>query len=330
MPSINQTPTRAAVGPAIDGRIVKSPVGGGIEIDYADGTQLVVTPAWWADQQKWYLNVNVYGTTATRGIFGELAKDSWLPALPDGTSLGPKPESLHQRYVDLYQKFADAWRVTNDSLFKYAPGTKTVDSALAGWPKENPQSCAIEGEKLAGPPIDVGRAQTECRAITDNNMKADCVFDVSVTGFTGFAQTYQFTQGLDPEATETAVKADKDPSTQGENVVFTAAVAQKVSRGGSAPAGTAQFILDGSQIGNRIALDQNGRALWNTSSLQVGQHQIAAKYIPTGWGGVFLASTSPQVGHTVIATSNLYLWLIIALLIIVLVAFIIWRYLRTT
>ena len=34
---------------------------------------LIVTPAFWPDQQKWYLNVNVYGTTATEGIFGKLA-----------------------------------------------------------------------------------------------------------------------------------------------------------------------------------------------------------------------------------------------------------------
>src|SRR5262245_10484833 len=86
-----------------DGRIVKSPTGeGSIEIDYSDGTQLIVTPAFWSDQQKWYLNVTVYGTTAADGIFGKLAHDSWLPALRDGTSLGPKPDALHQRYVDLY------------------------------------------------------------------------------------------------------------------------------------------------------------------------------------------------------------------------------------
>jgi Bacterial Ig-like domain (group 3) len=325
-----QSPNRGAASQS-PGRIVQTPIGGGIEIDYADGTQLVVTPAWWADQQKWYLNVNVYGTTATEGIFGQLTNRSWLPALPDGSSLGPKPDSLHQRYIDLYEKFTAAWRVKDStSLFDYAPGTSTGNFTLAEWPRENPQSCAIEGQPSAGPPLDVGAAERSCSAITDNNMKADCVFDVSVTGFTGFAQTYQFTQRLDPQATETTLKADKDPSAEGESVAFTAMVAQKAARGGAAPAGTAQFILDGGQIGNPIALDTNGRALWNTASLQVGQHQIAAKYIPAGWGGLFLASTSPQVSHTVTAPSKLYLWIIIALLIILLIAFLIWRYLRAT
>jgi len=136
-----------------DGRIVKSPVGeGSIEIDDQDGTQLVVTPAYWSDQQRWYLNVTVSGTTARSGIFGKLAKDSWLPTLPDGVSLGPKPESLHQRYIDLYGKFANAWRVTSEtSLFDYAPGTSTATFTLRDWPRESPESCAIAGQTSAKP-----------------------------------------------------------------------------------------------------------------------------------------------------------------------------------
>jgi len=47
---------------------------------------------------------------------GELAA-----ALPNGQSLGPMPASLHQRFIDLNQKFADGWRVTNaTTLFDYS------------------------------------------------------------------------------------------------------------------------------------------------------------------------------------------------------------------
>jgi hypothetical protein len=328
---IVKSPTRDAIAtPLTGGRIVKSPVGDGIEIHYSDGTQLVVTPAWWPDQQKWYLNVNVYGTTATEGIFGKLAKDSWLPALPDGTSLGPKPESLHQRYVGLYEKFADAWRVTDaTSLFDYAPGTSTATFTLGDWPRENPKSCAIP-EQPSAEPVDVGVAEKHCSAIVDKNMKADCVFDVSVTGHTGFAQTYLLTQQLQPGVTETTVKDDKDPTKFGESVTFTATVVQKLSRGGGAPTGTVQFIVDGGKVGNPVTLDANGRASWSTSSLQAGQHQIVAKYTPSGWGGLFTASSSPEKSHTVIAAHDLYFWLIILLIIILLIVLIIWRYLRTT
>ena len=317
----------------LDGSRIVQPWGGsGIEIDFSDQTILIVTPAFWPDQQKWYLNVNVYAATATAGIYGKLAGDSWLPALPDGSSLGPKPDSLHQRYIDLYGKFADAWRVSDaTSLFDYAPGTSTATITDRGWPRENPQSCGIEGQPSAGPPVDVGFAEKQCSGITDNNIRADCVFDVSVTGFTGFANTYVLTQQRRPDATETTVKGDRDFTTYGENATFTATVAQTVSRGAGAPTGTAQFILDGGKVGNPVTLDANGRALWSSSGLQVGQHQIVAQYIPTGWGP-FTASTSPQVSHTVIAAGHLYFWVIILLLIItlILIAFLIWRSLRAT
>ena len=317
----------------LDGSRIVQPWGGsGIEIDFSDQTILIVTPAFWPDQQKWYLNVNVCAATATAGIYGKLAGDSWLPALPDGSSLGPKPDSLHQRYIDLYGKFADAWRVSDaTSLFDYAPGTSTATFTDRGWPRENPQSCGIEGQPSAGPPVDVGFAEKQCSGITDNNIRADCVFDVSVTGFTGFANTYVLTQQRRPDATETTVKGDRDFTTYGENATFTATVAQTVSRGAGAPTGTAQFILDGGKVGNPVTLDANGRALWSSSGLQVGQHQIVAQYIPTGWGP-FTASTSPQVSHTVIAAGHLYFWVIILLLIItlILIAFLIWRSLRAT
>lgn len=314
------------------GRIVQAWGGDGIEIDYSDKTTLIVTPAYWLDQQKWYLNVNLYGATATNGIFGQLAVEgevhSWLPALPDGTSLGPKPDSLHQRYVDLYQKFADAWRVTDaTSLFDYRPGTSTATFSLDGWPKENPKSCAIP-EQPSAQPVDVSVAEKACSAVVDKNVRADCVFDVSVTGFLGFAQTYLLTQQRQPGATKSTVKGDRDITIYGENATFTATVAEITPKGGGAPTGTVQFILDGGKVGSPVTLDPNARALWSTASLPAGRHQIVAEYTPTGWGG-FLASSSPEKSHTVIAASHLYWWLVILLIIIILIGFIVWWYLRT-
>jgi hypothetical protein len=297
----------AGINLGSDGRIVNSPTGAGsIEIDYSGGTQLVVTPAYWPDQQKWYLNVTVSGTTATEGTFGQLARGevaSWLPALPDGRSLGPKPESTHERYVQLYNTFADAWRVTDHtSLFDYAPGTSTATFTLPGWPKENPQSCVIPGQPSAKP-VTVAVAQRACSGVVDKNMHDDCVFDVSVTGHTGFARTYFLTQLLQPGATKTTVKVDRDGggdggrdfSDHGERVRFTAIVAPKASRRGSAPGGTVQFTLDGRNIGDPILLDAKGEALLTTSILRGGQHLVAANYIPSGWGSLLLASSSPAV-----------------------------------
>ncbi|MEI7993353.1 MAG: hypothetical protein WCH01_00485 [Methylococcaceae bacterium] len=188
-------------------RIVKSSTGDGFEIHYGDRTKLVVTPAYWGDdQKKWYLNVDVYNTTASEGIMGKLAEGSWLPALPGDVSLGAKPDKdpsnpykdyLHERYIALYDQFANAWRVTDTtSLFYYEKGTSTATfNQPSDWPRENPTSCAIEGESSARP-VDINVAEQHCKGIVDPNIKANCIFDVSVTGFSGFADTYKLTEKL--------------------------------------------------------------------------------------------------------------------------------------
>jgi hypothetical protein len=214
--------------------------------------------------------------------------------------------------VQLYGRFADAWRVTDrTSLFDYRPGTSTATFTLAGWPRENPQSCAIPNQPSAKPAT-VAVAQRACAGIVDTNMKPDCVFDVSVTGHTGFARTYLLTQQLQPGATKTTVKVDRDGNRDGgkdgnrdggkdhaKRVRFTALVAPQASRGGSAPAGAVQFILDGRNVGDPISLDAKGEAMYSTSGLRAGQHLIAANYTPAGWGSLLLASGSPAVRFNV-------------------------------
>jgi hypothetical protein len=179
------------------GRITGA-AGGAYQVTDARGTQGVVPPAFWDSQQKWYLNGNVYHTTATAGVMGRLALRSWLPALPDGTSLGPMPESLTERYQQLYEQFADAWRVTDaTSLFDYAPGTNTATFTLDEWPRSTPKSCALEGQTSATP-VTPEVAAEACKGVTDAAQRADCVFDVTFTGHTGFGQSYQAMQSIPP------------------------------------------------------------------------------------------------------------------------------------
>src|SRR5262249_31125573 len=157
---------------------------GAYEFDTADGTQVVVTPAYWDDQQTWYLNVNVYQASATSGIWGRIPSGSWLPALPDGTSVGQIPGPLDQRYQTLYATFGNAWRVTDaTSLFDYAPGTSTATFTVADWPRFNPTSCLIQGQPTAMP-ADPQVAAQACSGITDPAQKANCIFDVTLTGHT--------------------------------------------------------------------------------------------------------------------------------------------------
>lgn len=280
-----------------DGRIVKTSVDGSIEIDFPNGTILSVTPGWWASQSKWYLNVDVLRTPSLEGIMGAIVPGSWLPALPDGTSIGPMPGPLHQRYVDLYQKFADAWRVSDrTSLFDYAPGTSTATFTLKSWPLEQPPCVLPQSPpvKPASPRV----AEAACRGVTGKNAHADCVFDVTVTGNTGFAKTYVLSQRVQAGSTTTTVTDDGDPSQIGESVTFTAIVERSVSTGGGVPTGTVQFTLDGSHVGEPVRLDSKGRATWETSRLKAGRHQVAASYIPSE-KSVFLASSSLERSHTV-------------------------------
>ena len=82
---------------------------------------------------------------------GRIPPGTWLPALPSGATVGPKPASLHDRYVALYRTFADAWRVTDEtSLFEYAPGTSTKTFTDPDWPAEKPP-CVLEARSSRSP-----------------------------------------------------------------------------------------------------------------------------------------------------------------------------------
>jgi hypothetical protein len=279
-------------------RVMKSAAGNGIEIDFPDGTNLTATSNFWGPpHNRWYINLSVFSTEATEGIMGALASGSWLPALPNGTSLGPKPAALPQRYVDLYQKFANAWRVTNaTSLFDYAPGTSTATFTLASWPPENPP-CVVP-DSPPTKPVDANIAQRLCAQIVDKNRKADCIFDVGITGEPGFAKLYLVSQQLQAGSTRTTLNDNKNPTLFGEAVTFTATVALRASSGKGIPTGTVQFSLDGAKTGNPVKLNAKGQAKWSTSSLAVGNHRVGAQYIPAQ-GSAFLASSSLDKPHAV-------------------------------
>ena len=278
---------------------MKSAAGDGIEIEFPNGVHLSLVPGWWGPpHNKWYINLDAVNFSARQGIMGNIAPDSWLPALPNGTSLGRKPDKLHQRYLDLYRRFADAWRVDGrTSLFDYAPGTSTATFTLPGWPPERGTCTIPRSPEPVAKPLDRLTAQKACRGIVGKSMNADCVFDVMVTGDTGFAKTYLLTQQLRGSATTIFVNDDQDPSQVGAPVKFTASVVRTAAGTGS-PAGTVQFTLDGSRVAAPVKLDSRGVATWTTSSLNIGAHQVAASYVPEQ-DSVFLAADSPDEPHTV-------------------------------
>jgi len=174
------------------GRIMRTNVPGGLRIDFPDQSFLLLTPGWWAAQDKWYLNLDLMPTGEGSGLAGAIEPDAWLPQLPDGSSMGPLPLDPQVRFVDLNQKFAEAWRVTDaSSLFDYAPGESASTFADRNWPPEHPP-CEVPGSRPEDP-IAENLARAACQVVRGIE-NANCVYDVMVTGNPGFATTYALSQ----------------------------------------------------------------------------------------------------------------------------------------
>lgn len=180
-------------------RVAQSGVGAGIRIEFPDGSTLAAIPGWWGWQNTWYLNLIVRNTPATDGIMGFIPSGSWLPRLPDGSSMGPRPATEPARYNDLNVTFANAWRVTNTtSLFDYATGMSTLDFTDRSFPPPNGERCDIPGQPPITP-IEPDVAEALCRPIKNKQDRANCVFDVTQTGEPNFAKTYLQAQMLDEQ-----------------------------------------------------------------------------------------------------------------------------------
>jgi hypothetical protein len=187
-----------------DGALVKnSSAGGGIEVDFSDGKILAAVPSGSYDSMK-YLNVQFENLglladdrgSAVLGIAGNVPKGSWLPALPNGASVGAMPSSLHERYETLYNKFGNAWRVTKqNTLFDYPAGKSTDNFTNAKWPVENAKTCTIPNQTVLKP-VSAAVAEDACKSVTNANLHAGCLFDVRATGNTQIAETYKATESV--------------------------------------------------------------------------------------------------------------------------------------
>jgi hypothetical protein len=293
-------------------RITAHPVGDGataIRVDYENAAVLTITPWFWNSYNIWLLNVSVSHTAADEGIMGSIPQHSWLPALPNGATVGPKPASLHKRYVVLYQTFANAWRVTNKtSLFVYARGTSTKTFTDTDWPAEKPP-CKLKPQfqipgahpSLVG--IKPATAKRICKPIKFADLNRGCVFDVATTGDKTLVKSYLLAQELRLNGSTVQIVGDKDRTRPGETVLFTATAAG-MSRRRPIPTGRVTFMVDGVAAGPPVQLDKRGRACLKTARLGAGAHRIRAVYTPGGKNRFYRASTSPNLLHTVAKTKR--------------------------
>ncbi len=190
------------------GRITQSG-GSGIQIQ-GQGNTIVIIPGWWSSHKLWFLNIDIRHVRAKMGVMGEVLDGNWLPAMPDGTELGPRPESLEERFNVLYNTFAEAWRVTDEtSLFDYANGTSTNTFTLEGWPSQSGDSCVVPDttiEILPQPQIDRATAELRCGIIRADGRREDCIQDVMVTGEVAFADAYILSDKIDQNRYPSAPK----------------------------------------------------------------------------------------------------------------------------
>jgi hypothetical protein len=109
--------------------------------------------------------------------------------------MGVKPTAAHDQFVELYERFAKAWRVTDKtSLFDYAPGTSTETFTMRSWPPQT-GACAIPGTvPVEGATEEV--AKEFCKVVPGD--PANCIFDVKVTGLTNIANTYVAGRSVQP------------------------------------------------------------------------------------------------------------------------------------
>jgi FtsP/CotA-like multicopper oxidase with cupredoxin domain len=287
------------------GRVVAFPVGGatGLRVDYDNYAVLTVTPYFWSSYNLWILNVHVAHTDATQGILGPIPPQTWLPLLPSGASVGPKPADLHDRYVALYRTFANAWRVTDQtSLFVYEPGTSTKTFTDVDWPAEKPPckpkpQFALPG---ANPPlanIKPAVAERLCRPVIVDDLHRGCVFDVATTGDKALVQAYLLAQEVRLNGTAVQIVRNKQRTRPGEAVVFTATVTA-LSAGRPTPTGTVTFFVDDVPV-EKSDVDKRGRVVFKTASLSPGVRRIRAAFSSLGEHEGYGSSSSPSLRHSV-------------------------------
>jgi len=290
-----QTLTSSGLSLSSGGRIVPSPVGSGIEVDFPDGAVAIVTMRLSVYGNLWVMDLSVFHTTAVAGLLGAVPAGTWLPSLPDGSTVGPMPSTIPQRYMELYQQFGDAWRVTNaSSLFDYAPGTSTQTFTFPSWPLQS-LPCRLP-HSSEGPAKSGSKkiANKFCAVVSDKTDHGDCVFDLTMIDLPELGDLYAISGQIEAGATQTLVRDKGGQPENGAKVVYKVSVST-LSDDGNIPTGTIQITVDGVNVGVPVPLDANGHAKWVSKNGVVDN--LVANYLPTP-GSMFLPSSGVDVTQT--------------------------------
>ncbi len=111
-------------------------------------------------------------------------------------------------------------------------------------------------------------------------------------------------QQVNQASTAAVVGSSLDPSTYGQPVSFTAAVAPAAPGAGS-PTGSVQFAIDGTNFGSPVTLSGGSATSGNTSTLTEGTHSVTATYSgDSNFQGATAALSGGQVVQQATATTT--------------------------
>jgi hypothetical protein len=241
----------------------------GFEIDFSDGTKM-----WTLSVGQWGINVQIRPSASLQtggvGLLGPISPNGMgVPALPDGNVL-PVAADRHARHNVLYGRFADAWRVTDSTtLFDYDAGKSTATYTIEGYPADSADilpSDLTADQKAAG--------QAACAGVTDAVLHDQCVYDVAVTGETGFASNYQAIQSFSVSGIATPT-----PAPAGTGSVGASSSPEPTSTASGSVIGAVQLV-QGSNMGG-FALGPNDTA-YISESVSATQTTLLEVDVKTG------------------------------------------------
>lgn len=173
----------------LEGGFAVEALAGGMVVDLPDGSVL------WTVNRAVMVDPSPAIREAGLGLIGLGAKESGLPFLPDGTSVAV-PEDREGRFEARYRTFGPAWLVTSDtSLFEYGDGESAEGFFRPDFPALNRTLLGLdELEDRPGPD-----GEAACGGINDEDLRAYCLFDVTVTGDVSWATDYVVIDRLQAE-----------------------------------------------------------------------------------------------------------------------------------
>jgi hypothetical protein len=250
----------------------------GIVVDLPDGTVV------------WATSIAPYGINALIdpapsvlesgvGLVGRSAPGFGVPGLPDGTAL-PKALDRHEAYATLYQRFADAWRVTDTTtIFDYGPGKSTASYNIRDYP-----SAPKVATFASLDPAKAAAGRKACAAVTDAELREQCAFDVVVTGDAGYVRPYKAIE----QVAEQGAVVPNVPVDVANPPVEVLPVVHQLAGSALAPDGTLYLsAVMADRGGSVIAIDpMTGQILRQVETTGAGEVAVAAGSV---WVGEFSA-----------------------------------------